>query len=210
MLTIASKADVLAALDTKFRPGAVRVPSVVRVCKTDSRKGIAYGVVYAPHQLDSQTEMMTAEEVEDMAHRFMQLDLSRAIDEQHDFNPTECYPVESFIARKGDLDYPEGAWVLGVKLTSEMVTKFDSGELNGFSFAGMVTPRDVDVEYASVRDVLGETETSSAHEHAYMVELDDTGRVVRGITSEVDGHTHVITRASVTETSVDHVHRFFL
>lgn len=184
----------------------------VQIKRRDDEKQIVYGEVYAPDVLDTYGEYMTAEDIEIMAHRFMQLDLRTAIDTQHDNVPNGAYPVESFVAREGDPDYTPGAWVLGVKIPDgHLWRQVKSGELNGFSFQSLVKPTSVEVEYSVIRDHVGKTESQSDHDHVYLVELDDIGNVIGGRTSKAaDGHFHVITRASRTEESEGHNHRFFL
>jgi hypothetical protein len=68
----------------------------VPIKKTDGEKQIVYGEVYAPYVLDTYGEFMTPEDIETMAHRFMQLDLTKVIDTQHDNQPNGSFPVESF------------------------------------------------------------------------------------------------------------------
>lgn len=186
----------------------------VRIQKFDRQTNIIYGVVYAPGELDNQGEVMFSDAIEQMAHRFMELDLSTAIDTFHDGVPNGCRPVESFIARKGDPDYPEGAWVMGVRVTDDIADKVERGEVNGFSFDAMTKARDVDVVYHVLRDHVGATESLKSdeadHRHFYFVQFDDKGRVVRGQTDEVNGHSHLIRRASVTEEAGGHNHRYFL
>lgn len=178
----------------------------------NDEKQIVYGEVYAPDVLDTYGEFMSAEDIEVMAHRFMQIDLRTAIDTNHDNIPNGAYPVESFVAREGDPDYTPGSWVLGVKIPDAgLWRKVKTGELNGFSFQSLVKPTSVEVEYAVLRDSVGKTESHDDHEHVYLVELDEIGNVVRGVTSKAaDGHFHEITRASHTEESEGHSHRFFL
>lgn len=201
-----------AARRSKSAPGsrAISGQRWVPIRKHDGKRGIIYGMVYEPNVLDSQGEMMFAEDVEAAAHRFMKLDLARAIDTHHDNVPNDCYPVENFIARKGDPDYPEGSWVLGVKVTDAISRKVDAGEINGFSFDCMVRPQDVDVTYRVQRDNTGVTETAEDHVHVYALQVNDMGRVISGKTDVIDGHSHDILRASVTEHMAGHSHRFFL
>jgi predicted ABC-type ATPase len=184
----------------------------VPIKKTDGEKQIVYGEVYAPYILDTYGEFMTPEDIELMAHRFMQLDLSKVIDTQHNNQPNGSFPVESFIAREGDPDYTPGSWVLGVHIPdSELWTAVKSGLLNGFSFQSLVKPTTVDVEIDAFRDFVGETELSEDHRHTFFVELDDIGNVVGGRTSKAsDGHYHEIKWASVTDRVSGHSHRFFL
>lgn len=184
----------------------------VAIKSVNSEKQIAYGEVYAPNVLDTYGEFMTAEDIETMAHRFMQLDLRTVIDTEHNNIPNGAYPVESFIAREGDPDYTPGAWVLGVHIPNDgLWRKVKSGELNGFSFQSLVNPASAEVCYSVTRDQVGKTQPQSDHDHTYFVQLDEMGRVVGGVTSKAaDGHFHEITRASHTGTANDHTHRFFL
>ena len=74
----------------------------------------------------------------------------------------------------------------------------------------MVVPQEMDVTYLVVRDHVGDTEEAIGHDHVFIVQLDEAGKVVGGHTNEVEGHSHVIRRASITEICADHTHRFFL
>lgn len=183
----------------------------VQIKRADSAKRIVFGEVYAPLRLDTYGEFMLPDDVEAMAHRFMRLDLSGVVDVQHDNVPRSAYPVESFIAREGDPDFTPGAWVVGVKVDDNLVwSAIEKGELNAFSFQAMVKAREYTVEYEVVRDEAGATEESEGHTHLFFVQLDDRGRVVKGMTDEVDGHRHEIRRGSVTEAASGHTHRYFV
>lgn len=186
--------------------------SLTKIIRSDDDRQIIYGEVYAPNRLDSHGEMMLAEDVELMAHRFMQLDITKAIDVQHNNVPIAAYPVESFIARAGDPDYTEGAWVMGVKVEDKLVwADIKAGNLNGFSFQAMVKAMEVDVEVDVLRDHVGKTEQTDDHEHYYFVQLDENGRVIGGRTSKAeDGHWHEIESGSVTRKTNRHNHRFFI
>jgi hypothetical protein len=187
---------------------------IVRIKKVDEDRRIVYGEVYAPMQLDSHGEFMLAEDIETMAHRFLTLDnLAAKIDTNHDNVPNGSYPIESFIAREGDPDYTPGAWVLGVKITDDLVWgKVKSGELNGYSFQSLVKPVEMEVTYEVIRDHVGETEADKDddHRHVYFVQMGEDGRVVRGWTSEVNGHRHKVLHGTATAFELGHAHRFFL
>lgn len=184
------------------------------VRRIDADRRIVYAEVYAPNVLDTYGEFMLVEHVEEMAHKFMQLDLANVIDTNHDNVPNGSYPIESFVARAGDPDFTEGAWVLGVKCpTDEVWEAVIRGDLNGFSFEAMVNLVEYDVECSVVRDHVGETRTIKGvdHEHLFFVQVDDRGRVVRGMTSPgPDGHTHIIKHGTMTEKVSGHSHRFDL
>jgi len=187
--------------------------NIVRIKKADADKQIAYGEVYAPNVLDTHGEFMLAEDIEKMAHRAMKRisEGSFVVDEMHDNEDTGSYLVESFIARKGDPDYTEGAWVIGVKINdTQLWSKIKKGEYNGFSFEGMIQRVETVITVELFKHNIGQTEISNNHQHIYFVELNDQGRVVKGITSLVEGHTHEIKFASVTEKADNHTHRYFI
>jgi hypothetical protein len=189
----------------------------IRIKKTDEAKRIVYGEVYAPFVLDTYGEFMLPDDVETMAHKAMQRDLTTFIDTNHDNKPNGSYPVESFVARAGDPDFKEGAWVMGIKVVRDDIwAKCLSGELNGFSFQAMVLPVEMEIEYSTIRDHVGLTYKSDApghedHEHVYYVEVDDKGTIIGGWTDEgPDGFAHQIIRGSVTQYANGHNHRFSL
>jgi hypothetical protein len=191
---------------------------IVRIKRTDAAQRIVYGEVYAPNVLDTYGEFMIPEDIEQMCHRFMALpDLSKVIDTNHDNVPNGSYPVESYIARKGDPVFTEGAWVMGVKVPSDDIWgKVERGELNGFSFQALVQPVEMDIEYTVIRDHVGVTYKSDTpghddHEHVFYVEVDDKGSIIGGWTDEgPDGVVHQIMRGSRTQYANGHLHRFSL
>lgn len=183
----------------------------VKFSTYNESKRIVYGVVYAPYMLDSYRGFADEEEVELLAYRFMTLDLSRVIDTQHDNIPNGSRPVESFIAREGDKDFPEGAWVLGVKiLDNELWESIMAGEYNGFSMEIMTRRKLVVVTMSNFPTIVGKTEEHDGHSHYYYLELNSNGDIIRGRTSEDAGHSHVIQRNSVTEQSDEHTHRIVI
>jgi len=181
-----------------------------KVCKMDDDQQIVEGEVYAPNTLDTHGEMMTADAVETICHRFMQIhSLKETIDTQHNNLPAECYPIESFIARKGDPDYTEGAWVLAVKVEDPTLwASVKKGELNGFSFEAYVSKQQAIVELQVFPQSIGETEEAEGHAHFFIAELNADGKVVSGRTSEAAGHSHMITKGTATLESAGHAHRF--
>lgn len=186
---------------------------IVRIKSLDTARRIVFGEVYAPDRLDTYGEYMKAADIETMAHRFMTLPkLSEVVDTNHDNQPNGSYPIESFIARSGDPQFTEGAWVLGVKVPDDATwNAITAGRINAFSFEAMVIPQETEIEYFVIRDHVGAVEAAMEHDHAYMVQVDSKGMVVKGWTSPApDGHTHQITRASITEVTGDHSHRYFL
>lgn len=116
----------------------------VLIKAADAPKQIVYGEVYAPLVEDSHGDWMTAEQIELMAHKFMKSGRVKALDREHNLKETGAVVVESFIARKGDPDFAEGAWVLGCHVAdSELWAAIEKGEVTGFSMygQGVRTPR---------------------------------------------------------------------
>ncbi len=172
-----------------------------KIRKTDEDKHLVYGEVYSPNCVDTHGEMMLKEDIELIAHRFLQhASLTKSIDTQHDNKSCEAYPVESFIARKDDPDYAEGAWVLGVKIECDTLwDQVKKGELNGFSLEAWVTKVNAVVEMEIDPEVIGETEESDDHTHLFFAQMNDDGKVYAGRTTTVNNHSHEIIKASATE-----------
>jgi septin family protein len=117
---------------------AEKIKKTVTFKKADTAKHIVYGEVYVPYEKDTDGNWMTPEEIEKMAHSFLENLRLTQIDKQHDQEPDEGVVVESFIARPGDPDFTPGAWVLGTKVlkddTWEQIMK---GEITGYSIEGV-------------------------------------------------------------------------
>ena len=109
----------------------------VPICKTEAKKHVVLGVVYEPNARDTDGNFMTAEEIEKMAYGFMEGLRLAEIDKNHDGKADKGVVVESFIARKGDPDFPEGAWAIGVHVTDDAAWEaIEKGSITGFSIAG--------------------------------------------------------------------------
>ena len=184
----------------------------VKISKLDAEKRICYGEVYAPYEVDSHGDCMLPEDIEKACHRYMKLsNLQASIDTQHDNIPNGSYPVECFIARKGDEEFREGAWVLGVKVEDDKIwSMIKKGDLNGFSVQFWVKKVNAIVEMEMDICAIHETEENENHTHTFWVEIDDDGKVLRGRTSTDNGHAHVIRNASATEKQDGHSHRIFV
>ncbi|MDR3279159.1 MAG: XkdF-like putative serine protease domain-containing protein [Synergistaceae bacterium] len=105
--------------------------------KSDATKQIVYGEVYVPDEKDTDGNWMTSETIEKMAHGFMQDLRLTQIDKNHDGNTDKGVVVESFIVRKDDPDFTEGAWVVGVKVSDKDTwDAVQKGEITGFSIEG--------------------------------------------------------------------------
>ena len=187
------------------------------VIKSEERR-LVYGEVYAPMQIDTDGEAMTAQEIERMAHKFLASGRTSKIDVAHDHSESGCLAVESFIARKEDPDgFVLGSWVLGVIVVPDELWKaVKSGELNGFSFAGGVEKEQVTAKVTVVKKMLGDTEKSAedgmvpSHIHKIDIRFDEDGRIANGSTAEEMGHIHLITKTTATEREMEHSHRLIL
>lgn len=182
----------------------------VPIKKVDTARQIVYAEVYAPNEIDAHGDMMLASSLEDMAHRYLMLDLSKTIDVNHSRNPIKAYPVESFIARNNP-DYSEGAWVVATKIEDKDVwAKIENGELNGYSFDAYAMLLDAYATVEFYKNDYGYTEEANDHTHAYFLEYTKDGRILRGVTDTVNDHFHEIRYGTATETANDHSHRYFL
>ena len=187
-----------------------------RICRvSDVDERLVTAVVYEPNTFDTYGEFMFPKCVEQLAHKFMRLDLTEVIDTNHDNVPNGSYPVESYIAKKGDPEFAEGTWVLTVKASEEVWPDVLAGNINGFSFEAMVEIVAYEVEATTIRDHVGRTLSHKGaaedHEHVYFCQVNEKGRVVTGRTSAApDGHWHEIKHGTFTELDADHNHRFSL
>lgn len=205
-MPIASKSKSEPALEETYHVSAIK--------SINQEKRIVYGLVYEPDVLDSHGEFMSAEDIEKMAHRYMQIEeLNKTIDVNHDQIAIDAYPVESYIAKEGDPNFTEGSWVLGVKVNDPSVWEdIKSGKLGGFSWQAMVKKSLARVEYDYIRHSFGKTEDYEGHSHVFFAEFDEDGKIVGGRTSTDHGHSHEIVKGTTTEFAGDkrHKHRFFV
>lgn len=182
------------------------------VIKTaDDKQRIVWSEVYAPMRPDSDGEYMDAEGIRKMAYQFMREMKLGQVDTMHtnDIVP-QARVVESFIARKDDPTFMEGAWVVGIHVPDDATwERIEKGELNGFSMEAMVikTPMEVILEIPPVVEGLT-LKGDDGHVHKFMVAYNEDGDFLGGKTDVVDGHSHLIRRGTVTEVSDNHAHRF--
>ena len=193
------------------------------VKKTNEELRLVYSEVYAPNLKDSQGDFMDVETIRVMAHNFLADALTDQVDVKHDNNCSRnCFVVESFIARKGDKDFIEDAWVVAVHiLDDELWEAVKSGEINGFSMQANVRVREKILEIDIPDDGIlrgvtdtptGALEGEPGHKHSYTLRFSEVGDLLGGETDEASGHTHKIMAATVTEPPrnepTGHVHRF--
>jgi len=174
-------------------------------------KRLVFAEVYAPDRPDADKEFMRAPEIEKMAYNFMRSMKLDSVDSQHDNILVDgCCVVESFIARKGDPDFIEGAWVVGMHIDNDaMWEKIKKGEINGFSMEAMVIKDAQTVELELPPVLSGLTQKAEGHSHDFLVAYAEDGTFMGGRTSKAeDGHFHIIKRGTITEESDGHTHRF--
>lgn len=187
----------------------------IAIAKIDEEQQLVYGEVYIPLVPDSHGDFMTAEDIEKMAHGFSKKGAVRAVDTEHNLKENGSEIVESFIARDGDPDFIEGAWVLSVHVTDPDVwALIKNGELNGFSMfgKGKTEERVLEIEIPDSGLVKGEVIETNDHTHAYAIKFDEQGNFLGGETGPGGGdkHKHQITRGTITDPSGqdDHVHKY--
>lgn len=187
------------------------MPSMqVPIKKAEEDQHLVFGVVYAPNVPDSDGEFMDSETIRKMSYDFMASMRLDKIDTQHTNELVDgARVIESFIVRKGDPDFPEGAWVVGVHVPDEITwQKIKSQEINGFSIEAYVHKEQVEVEMELPVVLEGKTYKSEDHEHLFYVSYDENGKFLGGRTSVENGHYHSIRKGTLTEETNGHSHRF--
>jgi hypothetical protein len=186
------------------------MPEQFKVKLGSDEQRIVWGEVYVPNVPDSDGDYMTVETIRQMAYKFMLSLKLKNIDVQHN---NKAVPgagvVESFIARKGDPDFIESAWVVGVHVPDEVTWgQIKKGEINGFSIEALVksVPSSLELEIPPV--ISGMTSSEHGHRHEFFVSYDSAGRFMGGRTDVVDSHFHLIHQGTMTENEGGHSHRF--
>jgi len=180
------------------------------ITKADEDQHLVWGVVYAPNVPDSDGEFMDAETIRKMAYDFMREMRNDQVDVQHTNQiPEDTRIVESFIVRKGDPDFPEGAWVACAHIPDPVTwDKVKKQQINGFSIEAHVHKESVAVEVDLPTTMQGTTHKSEDHAHTFYVTYDEQGRFIGGRTDNTNGHHHIIKRGTLTEEANGHAHRF--
>lgn len=119
----------------------------VKIAKNDTEKGIVYGIVYSPDEIDTQGDAASAAEIEKAAFAFMKGLNIRNVDRDHNFNPEGAFVAESWIVKSGDPLFPgekEGSWAVGIKLEdAELRDAVKKGDLKALSMAGSAIREDL-------------------------------------------------------------------
>lgn len=163
-------------------------------------------------------DIYTREAIKDFAYRYAMSDYVIDIDhDQENVRDKKLSVVEYFIARPGDPDFIEGSLVIGMKVHDDEVwERIVSGELNGYSFEAEAFITEVAIQNLRERQIVGVTEPdlNDGHTHEYLVILNALNHPVSGGTGVTDGHSHKITRHTVTNKAIsvfgagEHSHRY--
>ena len=190
----------------------MKTTAAIKLASEGRELRIVWAEVYLPDVPDTDGDYMDAETIQKMAHDFMRNLALKNIDVMHDGNFIDgAGVVESFIARKGDPDFIEGAWVVGVHVADdETWKKIKNQELNAFSLEAITKQRPAQIEMEIPPVISGITTKNEDHEHEYFVTYGPNGEFLGGQTNVIDGHKHLIKRGTVTEEGGDpkHWHRF--
>jgi len=189
---------------------SVSACAVVPIKKFDEELQLIYGEVYAPNIPDSQGDFMSVKTIREMAHEFLAQGLVSNIDIEHNREISGCAIVESFIAREDDSIFIPNSWVLGVKVNDPHVwNQIKKGELNGFSIDGEAVRIPSKVTLSIPHEVRGITSEVNGHTHEFVMYYDDEGNFLGGKTDKAsDDHFHTISRGTITDETLSHTHRF--
>lgn len=123
-------------------PSPVKFSKKLPIMKIDKAQQIVYGVVLAPDESDLQDDIMSADEIEIAAHKYLQD--YRVIGSSHT-KPIAAKLAESYIApvdfdmdgQHGPQTVKKGSWVAAVKILDPAEwEKVVNGEYQGFSVGG--------------------------------------------------------------------------
>lgn len=204
--------DTLPLLCQKYNMSEVALHKR-KILRNDYER-IVFGEVYIPNHVDTAETAMTPEEVKRVAYDFMKRSLLTRIDEMHNYTESGCYVVESFIARPGDPDFVEGAWVLATKIENNDVwEKVLRGEYNGYSIAGLAGKESQLVKLTRITEMELTTEDNiegpfAPHSHYVHLFFSDNGDLVPGWTGLSNNHAHQVTKTTATDETDAHNHKF--
>ena len=172
---------------------------------------VVFAEMLIPNVMDVYGDLYTAESIKEFAYGFMLNAVGIDIDHDNVDRSDLLTIVESFLVREGDIDFIPGSWVIGMHIADDEIWgKVMAGELNGFSYEAMMNVLQVDVEVPVDTWRIGVTQpdTLDGHIHEFFVLLDEEGRVVAGGTSDTNGHRHLISSHTFTESAEWHSHIF--
>lgn len=174
---------------------------------------VVFAEMLIPETPNTHSDYWTREAIKDAAYTFMIQGFG--IDREHDNldRSDVVHVVESFIARDGDPDFIEGAWVVAMKIDSdELWQAVLDGEINGYSYEALneFFPAEFTIEDDGIRQGRTEPDPENRHDHEFLVFLDEDNRVISGGTGPggEDKHTHTISTHTITDEANGHRHRY--
>lgn len=117
------------------------------IVKADKKKQIIGGIIYEPHEVDTQGDYTDAEEIQKAMYKFMAEKYFKDPNRikinhkgrKHSFPILESFQPEEDTV-KGEKVVKKGSWWLMIKVTSKTIWKdIEAGELSGFSMGGSAT-----------------------------------------------------------------------
>jgi hypothetical protein len=113
------------------------------VAKNDEKR-IAFGPVLIPDEPDTDGDVVSAEKIEEVAHKFAEqygnIDVMHTLNNVGKMVETYLSPVEMTYKQQdgSEVVVPKGSWMLGVRVTDDAAWKaVQKGELGGFSIMGI-------------------------------------------------------------------------
>ena len=177
----------------------------------DGFERIVFAEVLIPDVPNTHGDYHTKASVRDFAYGFMLNGFGIDLNHNNNDVSSSVSVIESFIARKGDPDFQEGSWVVGLHVADDYIwEQILSGELNGYSYEATVYRKQavMDVPVRAYASGVTEPDPFDGHTHEFVVMLDDEERPIIGGTSETQGHSHTISTHTYTDKSFEHSHIF--
>lgn len=120
----------------------------IKIAKSDEERGVIYGIVYSPDEVDTQGDSASELEIQKAAYAFMKSRNTQNVDKDHDFAKKDAFIAESWILRKNDPVFPqekEGSWAVAIQLENdELKEAVKKGEITGLSMAGVAHKEQTD------------------------------------------------------------------
>lgn len=191
--------------------GRTQIGTVVPILKSDAKRQMVYGVVYAPGGAgDADGHVMDVAEIEKAALGFMKAGRVGQIDVNHDESVGGAYVAESWLVKGSaagvtcDALFPEepvGTWCVGIKVEDAATwAKVEKGELAGLSLAGTALVEDAP-EVNEAEDEAVEKAAVPGRGSAYRIDVPPTERFDGR--APVRGWVVRIRRSSVNKAEAD-------
>lgn len=186
----------------------------LQICDDSSGwEQVVFAEVLVPETPNVYNDYWTKDAIREAAYLFAKEGYGIDVDHDNVDVTGSVYVVETFIARKGDPDFIEGSWVVGMKIEDPVLwEKVLNNEINGYSYEALIAFLSglLKMEDDGVRTGYTEPDIEDGHVHAFLVSVDINNRPISGGTDEVNGHSHTITTHTVTDEAAGHTHRYNL